>query len=236
MFVDIGCNVGGASYAAWLAGSRVRFGHTKPVPTNYAIGRQNIGRLAGARSRNAAVVGAGRPKNMGFPVGNDSFFLPDHPLVHVETMTLDEILVAIGKPVRFLKIDCEGSEWEILYTCTKLDQIREIKGEFHEPCPNWYALQQDAALPNYDRHTLAVVPEWLGIQHDVRRAREVGQRAARYQTSSRGCFTHGDRSFVGHPHAANHPRPPSNPGVLLRRVRRSGSVPSGFLATLSSPR
>ncbi len=91
VFVDIGCNVGGASYAAWLAGSREIWAY-EACPANYAIGRQNIGRLPGTRSRNAAVVGAGRPKMMGFPVGNDSFFLPDHPLVQIETTTLDEIL------------------------------------------------------------------------------------------------------------------------------------------------
>ena len=73
----------------------------------------------------------------------------------VSTTTLDEILAIINKPVRFLKIDCEGSEWEIFYTATKLDQIQEIKGEYHQPCPNWYALQQDAALPAYDRRVLA---------------------------------------------------------------------------------
>lgn len=154
VFIDIGCNVGGASYSAWEHGCRdIRA--FEACPNNYAIGKQNIDRMEGAYLWNIAVVGAGRPKTMGFPAGNDSFFLPDHKLVDVRTTTLDEILLTIGKRVRFLKIDCEGSEWEILYTCTKLDQIQEIKGEFHEPCLNWYALKQDPALPSYDRHTLA---------------------------------------------------------------------------------
>jgi FkbM family methyltransferase len=154
VFIDIGCNVGGASHSAWGHGSRSIWAY-EACPGNYAIGKQNLDRMPGARLFHLAVVGAGRPKTLGFPAGNDSFFLPDHKLVPVNTTTLDEILAAIGKPVRFLKIDCEGSEWEILYTCTMLDQIQEIKGEFHEPCLNWYALKQDPKLPTYDRHTLA---------------------------------------------------------------------------------
>ena len=34
--------------------------------------------------------------------------------------------------VRFLKLDCEGSEWPILLTSKRLDLIDEIAGEFHE--------------------------------------------------------------------------------------------------------
>jgi hypothetical protein len=49
----------------------------------------------------------------------------------VKAVSLDEIVDA-ARSIRFLKIDCEGSEWPILYTCTKLDQIQEIAGEYHE--------------------------------------------------------------------------------------------------------
>jgi Methyltransferase FkbM domain len=34
--------------------------------------------------------------------------------------------------VRFLKVDCEGSEWPILLTSKRLDLVDEIAGEFHE--------------------------------------------------------------------------------------------------------
>src|SRR4051794_23256944 len=34
--------------------------------------------------------------------------------------------------VRFLKLDCEGSEWPILFTSKRLDLVDEIAGEFHE--------------------------------------------------------------------------------------------------------
>ena len=34
--------------------------------------------------------------------------------------------------VRFLKVDCEGSEWPILLTSERFDLVDEIAGEFHE--------------------------------------------------------------------------------------------------------
>lgn len=47
----------------------------------------------------------------------------------VPSMSLDD---AIDKwQPNFLKIDCEGGEFPALYTCTRLDQIDTIVGEFH---------------------------------------------------------------------------------------------------------
>lgn len=47
----------------------------------------------------------------------------------VETISLDEIVG--DKQIRFLKLDCEGSEFPILYTSNRLSQIEEIAGEYH---------------------------------------------------------------------------------------------------------
>lgn len=47
----------------------------------------------------------------------------------VPSMSLDD---AIDKySPNFLKVDAEGAEFPALYTCTKLDQIETIVGEFH---------------------------------------------------------------------------------------------------------
>jgi hypothetical protein len=48
----------------------------------------------------------------------------------VESVSLDDLLQDTG-PIRFLKIDCEGSEYEILYTSKLLHLVGEIAGEFH---------------------------------------------------------------------------------------------------------
>src|SRR5205085_11350710 len=49
----------------------------------------------------------------------------------VETIPLDEILCGFER-VRFLKIDCEGSEFPILLTSRLLSRIECIVGEIHE--------------------------------------------------------------------------------------------------------
>jgi len=49
---------------------------------------------------------------------------------------VDRALDSSGaQDIRLLKLDCEGAEWEILYTTKKLEKIVEIVGEYH----NWGA-------------------------------------------------------------------------------------------------
>ena len=54
----------------------------------------------------------------------------------VETISLDQILSEASegfrKPIRLLKIDCEGSEYPILFTSSKLEILEEVCGEYHE--------------------------------------------------------------------------------------------------------
>ena len=49
----------------------------------------------------------------------------------VPTVGLDSVLAETG-PVRFLKIDAEGSEFPILLTSRRLDLVEAIGGEYHE--------------------------------------------------------------------------------------------------------
>lgn len=56
--------------------------------------------------------------------------LPLLRTVEVYCLPLDFIIGV--KTIDLLKIDCEGSEYEILYNCKKLSQIRRIVGEYHE--------------------------------------------------------------------------------------------------------
>jgi FkbM family methyltransferase len=41
-------------------------------------------------------------------------------------------LTASGQRIRLLKLDCEGSEYPILFTARLLDRVDEILGEYHE--------------------------------------------------------------------------------------------------------
>lgn len=147
VFLDIGCNIGAVTYRAHELGSRNIWSY-EACPENFKLAEQNA-LLSGVRLFNRAVVGVGRPKQMDFPVGNNSFFIPESPTQVVETTTLDEIVAEIGRPIRYMKMDVEGSEWEILYTFEGFDQIEEIRGEYHEPCIVWWKLAQLPGLPPY---------------------------------------------------------------------------------------
>jgi hypothetical protein len=54
----------------------------------------------------------------------------------VQKINFDAFVLNITKQgkdrVRFLKLDCEGSEWPILVTSKMLHLVDEIRGEIHE--------------------------------------------------------------------------------------------------------
>jgi hypothetical protein len=56
--------------------------------------------------------------------------------VEVETASFDDVINEATeggkKRLRLLKIDCEGSEFPILFTSKTLHLIDDIRGEFHE--------------------------------------------------------------------------------------------------------
>ena len=92
-----------------------------------------------------AVTCDGRPVSVKTCIGNTggsqlashagSTFIQKDVDIDVPSITLEEIVKKHGiKKIKLLKIDCEGSEYEILYNCpTKiLKKIECLGGEFHE--------------------------------------------------------------------------------------------------------
>lgn len=127
--IDIGANIGAFVMRAWLNGSRRIIGF-EPSDHYYKMARVNVGQKEGVELfpqavwwNNAQVFHDGFQSTMvdqGTPVPSTS---------------LDNVIalkqLRNGKGIRFLKIDCEGAEWKILDTCTKLHQVQEIAGEYH---------------------------------------------------------------------------------------------------------
>jgi FkbM family methyltransferase len=68
-----------------------------------------------------------------------------------------------GLRVRFLKIDCEGSEFPILFTSKSLHLIDEVAGEYHEFGGEFddYPLPAAARVPGYTRYTIVELTEVL---------------------------------------------------------------------------
>ena len=54
----------------------------------------------------------------------------------LSAVSLDDLLFeasdGFNKTVRLLKLDCEGSEYPILFTAKHLEIVQEICGEYHE--------------------------------------------------------------------------------------------------------
>ena len=136
--VDIGAHIGSFSYLAWLNGSRHVFAF-EVDPWHLEAAHANLEGLDIAVSP-AAVVRSDKKRQPTYHYDGKWNVFGDQGR-EVPSISLDEIIGMAG-PVRFLKTDSEGSEWPILYTCTKLDQVQEIAGEYHEDV-NFH----DASLP-----------------------------------------------------------------------------------------
>lgn len=64
--------------------------------------------------------------------------------VQIRTLSLDALIESVGQ-VDLLKIDCEGSEYPILMTATKLSQVQKIVGEYHSLPTGLGGVEADAS-------------------------------------------------------------------------------------------
>jgi FkbM family methyltransferase len=84
----------------------------------------------------------------------------------VVTIPFDELMTEATQQgqrrIRLLKLDCEGSEWPILFTSQKLGLIDAICGEFHE-ISGQYDSNPDAPfqIGSYDRFTVVELERLL---------------------------------------------------------------------------
>ena len=140
--VDIGGNIG---FVAGYIASRhpgVRVLSFEPFPDNH----EHFGRLVetnGVKNVTLHPLGVtadGReltmtmnPHNSGGATANVANpELPGHSIRTVSSTTLDDIFARYDvKSCKLLKIDCEGSEHEILKSTSVLDRVSNISGEFH---------------------------------------------------------------------------------------------------------
>lgn len=153
--VDLGAHIGAFSAKAHERGAGQVFAF-EACPENIEVARKNLEGLEGVELYHKAVVGDRRPDTIPFPVGNNSIFIPEHKQVDVPTITLYDIMVQLQR-LRYLKIDIEGAEWEVLYSMPKeaWGNILEIRGEYHQPSQTYWALEPNRRYPGYD---------WLSLQ------------------------------------------------------------------------
>jgi FkbM family methyltransferase len=139
LIIDIGANIGIFSLFEAQSSSAPTVLCYEPIPENYELLIENI-RANNLESKiRASNLGVASVK------GKRRFFLSSSPLhtyvegdendksAMIECTTLDEIMRRHEvKMVDLLKLNCEGAEYEILYSSADcLQQIREIRFEYH---------------------------------------------------------------------------------------------------------
>ncbi len=137
--LDVGANIGVFSFLAISSADNVRVVAFEPFPQNYQWLRKNIENngLDGIDARQIALSGDSEPKTLYVSDAWVSHSLNPGDVfvdsITINSTTLNSILDELGS-CQLMKIDCEGSEYDIFYASSPetLARIERIVGEYHE--------------------------------------------------------------------------------------------------------
>lgn len=140
--LDIGAHIGSFSiYAAGFAHAAAVYSF-EPEPSNFEMLCKNVmaSRLRNVSPINSALSSCDSERDLNvsrYNTGRNSFYFSEmhESRVRVKTMTLASFFQQFTiRKVDFAKIDCEGSEYDILYGCPAdiLNRIRKIALEVHD--------------------------------------------------------------------------------------------------------
>lgn len=146
--IDIGAHIGAFTYTCIQRGAKHVYAY-EPDPQNHSVADQNLrGFGEQVTLSKLAVWGTGPVKYWplrlsGYGMLGTTINTGGCSVVFgqgIETVAAidfdDAIMLALDwhetDRIDLIKMDCEGSEWPILFTSKKLDKIKRIVGEFHE--------------------------------------------------------------------------------------------------------
>lgn len=137
--IDIGANIGVFAFYAATRASNVKVHSYEPFPKNAEYFEQNLEKssLPTVSLHKFAVAGETGERVLHIDEAWIKHSLSESPSdengISVRCLSLDEVLENIDK-CDMLKLDCEGSEYEILFSSSPetLGKIKRIVGEFHE--------------------------------------------------------------------------------------------------------
>jgi FkbM family methyltransferase len=194
VIVDVGAHVGVFTYLCHEKGSRAIYAF-EPCARNFARLRDHVGKLAGVHCAQVAVwrsdsggdgvlllsqMGGENTGGNSVLAGGRAIefhqqqMLPGAAPESVQAIPLDRILERFDR-VKLLKLDCEGSEFPILLTSSRLDRVDRIVGELHECGEDVTArLSPESRVAGYDEYRAG---------HLVRRLESLGFRVLVYAGS-----------------------------------------------------
>jgi FkbM family methyltransferase len=139
--LDIGAHIGLFAIYAALRFPQVLIHAVEPFPDNYELLLQNLDRngIENVQAHHQAVSGDGRFLEMVTNRQNSggstchSRTLCYRRQTGIPSTTLDQMFDSLGiDNCKLLKIDCEGSEYEILFSTGTLSRVEYLSGEFHQ--------------------------------------------------------------------------------------------------------
>ena len=138
--LDVGAHIGLFAAYVGLRYPDVLVHAFEPFPDNFELLRENVerNRVSNVRIYPFAISGDGRllkmatnPENSGGATCH-SLTLTDRYTNMIPSATLDAVFDALDlERCKLLKIDCEGSEYEILLATRSLEKVEYLSGEFH---------------------------------------------------------------------------------------------------------
>ncbi len=133
--VDIGTNDGGSCLAFEMKGAGKVIGF-EPSMYSFAVARENTKKYPNIELYHKAVWRSDVEDTKLYYKETEEGYLTLSMVnngdgdVAVETVSLDEIIERFS-PIRFLKVDTEGSEYPIILTSKRLSEIQQIGMEVH---------------------------------------------------------------------------------------------------------
>lgn len=177
VIIDIGAHVGSFSYACLTRRAGLVYAF-EPDEQNFELCRTNlepfgqrihIFQKAVWRSDVAKVElkYTGYSKGpYGVNCGGGNVVFNDGLQISVQAEALDSILANLNH-VRLMKLDCESSEWPILFTSRLLNRVDEIVGEYHEIGGkyNTACIPTIAQVPGFASYTVDKLVEFLNLHN-----------------------------------------------------------------------
>lgn len=150
LVLDVGAHIGAFTYAALDRGAGLVLA-VEPDVGNAHLWQHNLHQACRAQHRAVLLTAACwrsdeqdrvlQLQSVGENTGGSHVLLPGGEMVRA--VGLDAVIrlarSLADRPVSLLKLDCEGAEWPILFTCRPgLEHVEEIIGEYHPcACPHW---------------------------------------------------------------------------------------------------